>query len=109
MWGGDLHLQIIEIIFLKVSAKCSFFVLFFLIMPLNWKGGGHFFYLFRIRFFFFDDLHLQIIASIFFIDNLHLEIIANISPKPSVENSSAQWAIFSTCNCSMKYSILKTL
>ncbi len=33
-----------------------------------------------ILFFYFDDLHLQIIES--------------ISPKASVENSSAQWAIF---------------
>ncbi len=29
-----------------------------------------------------------------FWDNLHLQIIASISPKASVENSSAQWAIF---------------
>ncbi len=40
--------------------------------------GGDIFYLFR--FFFFDDLHLKSIAS--------------ISPKASVENSSAQCAIF---------------
>ncbi len=33
-----------------------------------------------ILFFYFDDLHLQIIETIF--------------PKVSVENSSAQWAIF---------------
>ncbi len=40
-------------------------------------GGGGFFF---IHFFVVDNLHLQIIASIF--------------PKTSVENSSAQWAIF---------------
>ncbi len=34
-----------------------------------------------------------ILFSIFF-DDLHLQIIASISPKASVENSSAQWAIF---------------
>ncbi len=45
------------------------------------EGGGGGFFKFRIWFFFFFyDLHLQIIAS--------------ISPKASVENSSAQWAIF---------------
>ncbi len=31
----------------------------------------------------------------FVVDDLHLQIIANISPKASVENSSAQWDIFS--------------
>ncbi len=30
----------------------------------------------------------------FFFDDLHLQIIESISPKASVENSSAQWAIF---------------
>ncbi len=35
-----------------------------------------------------------IIYSDFFGDDLHLQIIAIISPKASVENSSAQWAIF---------------
>ncbi len=30
----------------------------------------------------------------FFFDDLQLQIIASISPKASVENSSAQWAIF---------------
>ncbi len=30
----------------------------------------------------------------FFFDNLQLQIIESISPKASVENSSAQWAIF---------------
>ncbi len=45
------------------------------------EGGGGFFLIQNfILFYFFDDLHLQ--------------IIANISPKASVENSSAQWAIF---------------
>ncbi len=34
-----------------------------------------------------------IIYSEFFLDDLHLQIIATISPKTSVENSSAQWAI----------------
>ncbi len=48
------------------------------VMPDNWGGGA----IFKIQnlIFFFDDLHFQIIAS--------------ISPKASVENSSAQWAIF---------------
>ncbi len=31
---------------------------------------------------------------IFYFDDLHLQIIASISPKASLENSSAQWAIF---------------
>ncbi len=48
--------------------------------------------------FFFADLHLQIFTSIFFIDfyfdDLHLQIIESISPIASIENSSAQWAIF---------------
>ncbi len=57
MWGGDLHLQIIEIIFLKVSAKCSFFVLFFLIMPLNWKGGGGIFFIYSELDFFFLTIY----------------------------------------------------
>ncbi len=30
-----------------------------------------------------------------FFDDLHLQIIESISPKASVKNSSAQWAIFS--------------
>ncbi len=30
----------------------------------------------------------------FYFDDLHLQIIGSISPKASVENSSAQWAIF---------------
>ncbi len=30
----------------------------------------------------------------FIFDDLHLQIIASISPKASVENSSAQWGIF---------------
>ncbi len=47
------------------------------IMPLICRGGGQ--YLF-IQNKFFGDLHLQIIAS--------------ISLKASIENSSAQWAIF---------------
>ncbi len=33
-------------------------------------------------------------AGNFKIDDLHLQIIESISPKASVENSSAQWAIF---------------
>ncbi len=49
------------------------------VMPRT-TGRGVFFFFFRIRIFFFDGLHVQIIAS--------------ISPKASVENSSAQWAIF---------------
>ncbi len=35
---------------------------------------------------------IQNLIYFFWID-LHLQIIASISPKPSVENSSAQWAI----------------
>ncbi len=31
---------------------------------------------------------------IFYFDDLHLQIIESISPKASVENSSAQWIIF---------------
>ncbi len=50
------------------------------VMPHSCRGEGGHFFKFRIWFFFFYDLHLQ--------------IIANISPKASVENSSAQWAIF---------------
>ncbi len=50
-------------------------------MPLNCRGeGGEHFLYSELEFYFFDDLHLQIIAS--------------ISPKASVENLSAQWAIF---------------
>ncbi len=30
----------------------------------------------------------------FYFDDLHLQIIESISPKASVENSSARWAIF---------------
>ncbi len=47
------------------------------VMLHNCRGGRGIFFIF---FYFFDHLHLQIIAS--------------ISPKTSVENSSAQWAIF---------------
>ncbi len=32
--------------------------------------------------------------DLFIFDELHLQIIASISPKASVENSLAQWAIF---------------
>ncbi len=39
---------------------------------------------FEIRFYLF----------IYFLDDLHLQIIESISPKASVENSSAQWATF---------------
>ncbi len=45
-----------------------------LVKPISW------FFLFRIWFFFFDDIHLQIIAS--------------ISPKAFVENSSASGLFF---------------
>ncbi len=41
------------------------------------RGEGGIYYLFRIV-----------------LDDLHLQIFATISPKASVENSSAQWAIF---------------
>ncbi len=37
-----------------------------------------------------DHLFIQNVFG----DDLHLQIIASISPKASVENSSAQWAIF---------------
>ncbi len=36
----------------------------------------------------FDFIYL------FFFDDLHLQIIESISPKASVDDSSAQWAIF---------------
>ncbi len=48
-------------------------------MPHNWRGGGNYFYSE------FDN---------FWGDDLHLQIIARISQKASVENSSAQRAIF---------------
>ncbi len=38
----------------------------------------------------FDFIYLFIY---FYFDDLHLQIIESISPKASVENSSAQWAI----------------
>ncbi len=50
------------------------------VMPHSCRGGGEAFIKIQNFIFIFDDLHLQIIAS--------------ISPKTSVENSSAQWAIF---------------
>ncbi len=34
---------------------------------------------------------------VYFVDDLHLQIIESISPKASVENSSAQCAIFLLC------------
>ncbi len=37
---------------------------------------------------------LEIAICFLFFDGLHLQIIENISPKVSVENSSAQWAMF---------------
>ncbi len=41
------------------------------------------------------DIFLNSEFYIYFVfDDLHLQIIASISPKASVENSSAQWAIF---------------
>ncbi len=51
-------------------------------MLLNCRRGG------RGGIFFNSELEL------FFFDDLHLQIIASISPKASVEYSSAQWAIF---------------
>ncbi len=36
--------------------------------------------------------HLWLICWFFF-DDIHLQIIESISPKVSVDNSSAQWAI----------------
>ncbi len=51
------------------------------VMPHNCQEGGLGIFLnSELDFFFFDDLHLQIIAS--------------ISSKAAVENSSSQWAIF---------------
>ncbi len=46
-------------------------------LSIYYGGGGAFF-----------------IYSEFFGDDLHIQIIASISPKASVENSSAHWAIF---------------
>ncbi len=34
------------------------------------------------------------ISVFLFFDDLHLQIIESISPKASVQNSSAQWTIF---------------
>ncbi len=36
---------------------------------------------------------------IIFFDDVHLQIIASISPKASVEHASAQWAIFYNKYC----------
>ncbi len=55
-------------------------MLILFVMPLICWGGGRTFFLNSEFDFFFDDLHLQIIAS--------------ISPKTYAENSSVQWAIF---------------
>ncbi len=48
-----------------------------------------------------DSVHEMLQASskfyfilFYFFDDLHLQIIKSISPKASVENSSAHWAIF---------------
>ncbi len=79
--GGQLLAVFIDLVSTNI-------LLAMLGFPLSQKGNADFcfkpswllfFNLFRISFYFFDDLHLQIIAS--------------ISPKASVENSSAQWAI----------------
>ncbi len=40
-----------------------------------------------------DPTHEIWFFNFFLIDDLHLQIIESISPKASVENSSAQWAI----------------
>ncbi len=37
---------------------------------------------------------LAIFLIFFYFDDLYIQIIESISPKASVENSSAQWAIF---------------
>ncbi len=37
---------------------------------------------------------MKLSCFLFFIDDLYLQIIDSISPKTSVKNSSAQWAIF---------------
>ncbi len=42
-----------------------------------------------------DSAHeIRFFFVFFYFDNLHLQIIESISPKAPVENSSAQWAIF---------------
>ncbi len=46
----------------------------------------------------------QLICNFF--DDLHLQIIQNISPKASVENSSAQWAIFLIVCCPHVWNML---
>ncbi len=61
----------------RTGLKCLNANVIYYATYLSWGGGAFFTYSDLI---FFDDLHLQIIAS--------------ISPKASVENSSAQWAIF---------------
>ncbi len=57
--------------------------------PLSQKGHADFCFKPSWLFFFiYSEL------DFFFFDDLLLQIIASISPKASVENSSAQWAIF---------------
>ncbi len=41
-----------------------------------------------------DSAHEIQFFIFFYFDDLHLQLIESISPKASVENSSAQWAIF---------------
>ncbi len=42
---------------------------------------------------------IQFYFLFFYFDDLHLQIIESISPKVSVDNSSAQWAIFLCPGC----------
>ncbi len=75
------------------SLKCLNADFIYYAIHLLGRGGGAFFYLFRI-----------------FVDDLHLQIIASISPKTSVENSSAQWAIcFSVYNCLTPFNLWNSL
>ncbi len=56
-------------------------MLILFIMPHTCPGGGR-------------GIFLNSEFDFFFLDDLHFQIIASISPKAAVENSSAQWAIF---------------
>ncbi len=80
--GGQLLLIFIDL----VSTNILLAMLGFL---LSQKGHADFcFKLSWLFCFIYSELHF------YFFDDLHLQIIASISPKASVENSSAQWAIF---------------
>ncbi len=62
----------------RTALKCLNANFIYCAIQLPGREGGHFLNS-EFNFFCMDDLHLQIIAS--------------ISPKASVENSSAQWVI----------------